>query len=104
MFPPAVLLILLSFIKCNQSYLAVVILTFGIALGYVLKVLIHLSIVLFLIFRGTCSGGGYFLSFNEVAGSHSGVLYGIANTVGQSNGFIVPMFIAAITKNVIFFQ
>lgn len=40
------------------------------------------------------------MSFNEVSGSHSGVMYGISNTIGQSTGFIVPHFIAAITKNV----
>jgi hypothetical protein len=43
------------------------------------------------------------VAFSDVAESYSGVVFGISNTFATLTGIFVPYFVAAITKNVIFF-
>ncbi len=43
------------------------------------------------------------MAFSDVAESYSGVVFGISNTFATLTGIFVPYFVAAITKNVIFF-
>ncbi len=40
------------------------------------------------------------IAYNEVAGSFSGVVYGISNTVANIAGIVVPYLISAITVDV----
>ena len=73
----------------------------------------------FFVFRGCATGGwykefeacfkknsfqgGFLVAFSDVAESYSGVVFGISNTFATLTGIFVPYFVAAITKNVIFF-
>ena len=50
---------------------------------------------------GCCSGGGFVITFSDIAGPYSGLLFGMSNTLGSSAGIVVPPFIAAVTENVV---
>ena len=44
--------------------------------------------------------GGFYFSHKELAGRHSGVLFGMTNTMAQIPGFVNPLLIAWLTPNV----
>jgi hypothetical protein len=40
------------------------------------------------------------ISYNEVAGSYSGIVFGVSNTFASITGIVVPYLISAITYDV----
>ena len=48
--------------------------------------------------------GGYYLSHSDVAGPHSGTLFGITNTMAQIPGFANALIVANLTPNVCIFK
>lgn len=47
-------------------------------------------------------GGGYLVNFNDIGGKYSGVVYGIAHTIGGAAAVILPSLIGILTPNVNF--
>lgn len=81
-FVPSALMILLSFVNCDKPYLGVVYMTIGLA------------------FSGCSVGAGFLVTYNDIAKSYSGILFGISNTFANIPGILVPYLVAIITKNV----
>lgn len=77
---PIFAIIGLSFVTCNNPYLAVGILTFGISIGGL-------------------NSGGYSVCFNDIAGVYGSLVYGISNSIAESTGVIVPYIVAELTEN-----
>jgi hypothetical protein len=46
-------------------------------------------------------GGGYLVNFNDIGGPFSGVIYGLANTIGGISTIFLPFLIGFVAKNVI---
>ena len=51
---------------------------------------------------GLVYGAGYLVSFNDIGGSFSGIIYGLANTIGTSTSILAPFLVGVLTTNVIF--
>ena len=66
----AICLLLISFLDCERRYLAVFLLTIGVA------------------FTGLILSGGHVVNVGDYSGVHSGVLFGISNTVCKKQIFI----------------
>lgn len=81
LYGPMIGMICLSFVDCSIPYVGVACLTFGIALN------------------GFFWCGGPLVNVNDIAGSFSSVVFGIANTFGTAPGIIAPYFVGLITKN-----
>ena len=45
-------------------------------------------------------GAGFLVSYNDIAGVYSGIVFSIANTLGTIPGFIAPYAVSLLTKNV----
>jgi hypothetical protein len=56
--------------------------------------------VLNLKFSGAAYGGGFMVNCNDIAGSYSGLLFGISNTFASFPGFLTPFVVGLLTKNV----
>ncbi|UJR30737.1 hypothetical protein I4U23_018257 [Adineta vaga] len=78
---PAICLLLISFLDCERRYLAVTLLIIGVALN------------------GLMMSGGYVVNVSDFSGVHSGVVFGICNTVSSIGGFCAPYITSIITKN-----
>ncbi|CAF1111366.1 unnamed protein product [Rotaria sordida] len=78
---PAICLLLISFLDCQRRYLAVGLLVIGIA------------------FNGLMLSGGYIVNVGDFSGVHSGVVFGICNTISSIGGFCAPYLTSIITKN-----
>ncbi|CAF3353503.1 unnamed protein product [Rotaria sp. Silwood2] len=78
---PALCLLLISFLDCQHRYLAVVLLIIGIALN------------------GFMMSGGYIVNVGDFSGVHSGVVFGICNTISSIGGFCAPYLTSIITKH-----
>ncbi|CAF1023860.1 unnamed protein product [Brachionus calyciflorus] len=78
---PAVTFIGLIFADSNQK-----------ALGFSM-ILINIS------FSGFQYGSGYLVNFNDIGGVYSGIIYGVANTIGNFTAFLAPFLVGFITKN-----
>lgn len=78
---PSGAMIAISFVTCRNPYTGVALMALGFA------------------FTGCAKGGGYFITYTDIAASYSGILYGISNTIASISGIIVPPFIAAMTSN-----
>jgi len=77
----AICLLLISFLDCERRYLAVFLLTIGVA------------------FTGLILSGGHVVNVGDYSGVHSGVLFGISNTVSSIGGFSAPYLTSIITKH-----
>ena len=44
--------------------------------------------------------GGFFLSHNDLVGQHTGLVFGITNTLSQIPGIVTPLLVAFITTDV----
>ncbi|CAF1239777.1 unnamed protein product [Adineta steineri] len=77
---PAIVLIGLAFITCQLKYVAVILLTAGVAFG------------------GFCFGGGFVLVANDIAPRYAGVVFGISNTFATIPGIISPYVVGALTE------
>jgi hypothetical protein len=49
---------------------------------------------------GFLYGGGYLVSFNDVGGPLSGLIYGVANTIAMIAGFLAPFLMGILTSEV----
>jgi hypothetical protein len=49
---------------------------------------------------GAAYGGGFMVNCNDIAGSYSGLLFGISNTFASFPGFLAPLVVGLLTKNV----
>lgn len=81
LFMPMVAVLALSFVDCSMPYLGVVCLTVAMA------------------FNGFYWCGGPLVNINDIAGSFSGIVFGIANSFGTLPGIIAPYFVGVLTKN-----
>lgn len=79
---PACLLVGVAFLDCSHAVVAVVVLTLGVAM------------------TGCLYGAGLYISFADLSPRHAGVLYGISNTIATVPGFVAPIVIGVITRNV----
>lgn len=79
---PASLLVGVGFLDCSHSTLAVTLLTLGVAM------------------TGCLHGAGLHISFADLSPRHAGVLYGFSNTIATIPGFVAPIIIGFITRNV----
>ncbi|CAF4249773.1 unnamed protein product, partial [Adineta steineri] len=77
---PAIVLIGLAFITCQLKYVAVILLTAGVAFG------------------GFCFGGGFVLVANDIAPRYAGVVFGISNTFATIPGIVSPYVVGALTE------
>ncbi|CAF1132130.1 unnamed protein product [Adineta ricciae] len=80
-FAPAICLLSISFLDCQRRYLAVALLIIGIA------------------FNGFMMSGGYIVNVGDFSGVHSGVVFGICNTISSIGGFGAPYLTSIITKH-----
>jgi len=78
---PAICLLLISFLNCENRFLAVLLLIIGVALN------------------GFMMSGGYVVNVGDFSGVHSGVVFGISNTISSIGGFCAPYITSLITKN-----
>lgn len=78
---PMVAIFCLSFVDCSIPYVGVVCLTVAMA------------------FNGFYWCGGPLVNINDIAGSFSGIIFGIANSFGTAPGIICPYFVGFMTKN-----
>jgi ACS family sodium-dependent inorganic phosphate cotransporter-like MFS transporter 5 len=46
------------------------------------------------------TGAGYLININDVAGSYSGIVFGISNTIATIPGILSPYVAGALTKHV----
>lgn len=72
----------LAFVTCASPYLGVALLVVGLA------------------FTGCAYGAGFMVNYNDIGGSFAGLSFGMANTVGTVPGFVAPLMVGALTKNV----
>ncbi|CAF3850757.1 unnamed protein product [Rotaria sp. Silwood1] len=78
---PAICLLFISFLDCQHRYVAVCLLIIGIALN------------------GFMMSGGYIVNVGDFSGVHSGVVFGICNTISSIGGFCAPYITSIITKH-----
>ncbi|CAF4026764.1 unnamed protein product, partial [Adineta steineri] len=78
---PAICLLFISFLDCERRYLAVMLLTIGMASS------------------GFMMSGGYMVNVGDFSGIHSGIIFGICNTVSCIGGFGAPVLTSIITKD-----
>ncbi|CAF0921048.1 unnamed protein product [Rotaria sordida] len=78
---PAICLLLISFLNCERRYLAVLLLVIGVALN------------------GFMMSGGYVVNVGDFSGVHSGVVFGICNTISSIGGFCAPYITSLITRH-----
>ncbi|CAF1621551.1 unnamed protein product [Rotaria magnacalcarata] len=78
---PAICLLLISFLDCQHRYLAVCLLIVGVA------------------FNGLIMSGGCMVNVLDFSGVHSGVVFGLCNTIASISGFCAPFLTSVITKN-----
>ncbi|CAF1012488.1 unnamed protein product [Adineta steineri] len=78
---PAICLLIISFLDCERRYSAVLLLVIGIALN------------------GFMMSGGYVVNVGDFSGVHSGVVFGICNTISCIGGFCAPYITSIITKH-----
>lgn len=50
--------------------------------------------------RGCSDSSGYMVSFNDICGPLSGIVYSIANTISSIAGFTAPFCVSLLTPNV----
>jgi hypothetical protein len=55
---------------------------------------------LYNLISGCQDGGGFIVSYNDIAGVYSGIVFSIANTLGSIPGFLAPYSVGILTKNV----
>lgn len=79
---PAIAVIVLGFLDCNHSTLAVVVLTIGISLS------------------GSPYGAGYMVNHADIAPKYSPILFGISNSAAAIPGFVAPYVVGLLTQNV----
>ncbi|UJR14673.1 hypothetical protein I4U23_001666 [Adineta vaga] len=79
---PALFVLCLAFMTCELKYIAVLLLTTGVA------------------FSGCCFGGGFILVANDIAPAHAGIIFGISNTFATIPGIISPYVVGALTEKV----
>ena len=79
---PMIFIICVSFVKTSTPYLAVVCLTAAMA------------------FNGFYWSGGAVVNINDIAGSFSGIVSGLANIFGSATGMVCPYIVGVMTKNV----
>ena len=48
---------------------------------------------------GFIFGAGFFVNFSDIAGSYSGLCYGIANTIGTASSVIAPFLVNVLTSS-----
>ena len=87
MFGPAVAMIILAFnienVQCNLAYVV--------------------SMLCIGMFTNGALSSGHFASYGDLSPNFAGSVFGISNTIsGGSIGFIVPLFIGAMTSNMTF--
>jgi hypothetical protein len=46
------------------------------------------------------TGAGYLVNINDIAGSYSGIVFGISNTIATVPGILSPYVAGALTKHV----
>lgn len=78
---PMIAIFCLSFVDCSIPYVGVACLAVAMA------------------FNGFYWCGGPLVNINDIAGSFSGIVFGIANTFGTAPGIICPYFVGYMTKN-----
>ncbi|CAF1030732.1 unnamed protein product [Adineta ricciae] len=79
-FIPALLVLSLAFMTCRLKYVAVLLLTIGVALS------------------GCCFGGGYILVANDIAPAYAGIVFGISNTFATIPGIVSPYIVGTLTE------
>ena len=62
---------------------------------------LYINLTIFL--SGCQYSSGFLVSYNDVAGVYSGIVFSIANSLGAIAGFLAPYLVGIITKNVNFF-
>ncbi|CAF0841673.1 unnamed protein product [Rotaria sordida] len=77
---PAIFMIGLAFMTCQLKYVAVVLLTIGVA------------------FQDCCFGGGYLLVANDIAPAYTGIVFDISNTLATIPGIVSPYVVGALTE------
>lgn len=81
LFVPMLAVIGLGFVTCEYKMVGVALLTLGLA------------------FTGCGYGAGFLVNYNDIAGSYSGIVFGIGNTFATIPGIIAPYLVGLITKN-----
>ncbi len=64
------------------------------------RVLGFILILLNITISGFQYGGGYLVNFNDIGGRFSGVIYGLANTLGGLSTIFLPLLIGFVASNV----
>lgn len=67
------------------------------------KVLGFSMVLINISFSGFQYGSGYLVNFNDIGGIYSGIIYGVANTIGNLSAVLAPFLVGVITKNVNFY-
>ena len=75
-------MLLVTFLTCNNQYLAVALITIGQSVS------------------DLAFTGGYLLTYLDMAPQYAGLLTGISNTIGSVAGVIVPTLVGIITPDV----
>jgi len=83
---------------CSWKYLAVILLTLGVAIRYLIRFSISNSTILFS--SGCCFGGGFSLVANDIAPAYAGLIFGISNTFATIPGILSPYIVGALTEKV----
>ncbi|CAF1322411.1 unnamed protein product [Didymodactylos carnosus] len=78
---PAICLLIISFLNCTRRYLAVGLLTVGVALS------------------GIMISGSYIVNVGDFSGIYSGIVFAICNTVSSFGGFCAPYITNVITRH-----
>jgi MFS transporter, ACS family, solute carrier family 17 (sodium-dependent inorganic phosphate cotransporter), member 5 len=78
---PALFLIILANVGCDQTAAAVCLLAIGVALS------------------GCVYGSGFVVNHADIAPTYAGLLFGITNTFATIPGFVAPVVIGKMTKN-----
>ena len=87
MFVPMILVVLLGFVDCTKSSLAIALLTIGVGM------------------IGCVLGAGFVVSINDIGGNnYSGIIFGISNSLGNIPGIIAPYFVGLMTPHVRHFE
>lgn len=77
---PMASMICLIFVTCENPYLGVVFVSIALA------------------FSGLTYGSGFLVTFNDISGKFSGIVFSVSNTVGMLSGVFAPYVVAILTK------
>lgn len=80
MLTPGLIIIILAYLRCENRYVAVALLTIGLSATSALFV-------------------GAFVNHVDIAPQYAGLLFGFTNTLGAFTGFFASYFVGAVTKN-----